>query len=447
MIDLGRIAGMDHLWDTYGGWILAGGVAVTMAFVTLSLLAWWRSADRARVLSRITALVVLAWTSEGLWEVARHTLNLPVAFAAVTFFVFEAMMVTAAMQAERHRVRYGSPGPTGQYVWVIAALTATIVGLNSASLVEAALRMSLPLAATGLWWTIAMRAPRDTDTPEIVAARQAAKAARAATWTITPSTVLVWLGLRRPGKQTPTEAEQERLRRRMVVAADRLAGAKPGTVAARQHAARLRKLARQATHEDVAWVRAQVAMTTRIVDLVVPSGNSSLPVLPPMPAARAAAPAPANPTPAVSVRADREPAGNTEPAGRRHTAGNAGTTPAPEPAAKPAPRRHTAGDPDELITRIAALLAQEPDLSAAQIAARFPGVSGSERTWRNRARQARELLAAGNVPATAGDGAATSVAAPTAAETASPNGHTTVPADDLAALAAAAAGTAGGGAA
>lgn len=449
MIDLGRIAGMvNHLWDTYGGWILAGGVAVTMAFVTLSLLAWWRSADRARVLSRITALVVLAWTSEGLWEVARHTLNLPVAFAAVTFFVFEAMMVTAAMQAERHRVRYGSPGPTGQYVWVIAALTATIVGLNSASLVEAALRMSLPLAATGLWWTIAMRAPRDTDTPEIVAARQAAKAARAATWTITPSTVLVWLGLRRPGKQTPTEAEQERLRRRMVVAADRLAAARAGSVAGRRHAARLRKLARQATHEDVAWVRAQVAMTTRIVDLVVPSGNSSLPVLPPMPAARAAAPAPTKTTPAVSGRADRVPAGNTpaEPAGDVPATGNAGNPAESQPAARPAPRRQPAGEPDELVARIAALLAQEPDLSAAQIAARFPGVSGSERTWRNRARQARELLAAGDVPATAGDGAATSVAA-SAAETASPNGHTTVPADDLAALAASAAGTAGGGAA
>ena len=445
MIDVGQEAA--QLWAAHGSWIIAGAVAVTLALVALALVAWWRSADRAQALSRVTAVVVLAWTSEGLWEVATQALGLPVPFAAVTFFVFEAMMLAAGMRAERHRASYGTAGPTGRYVWVIAATTATIVGLAADNLVELVLRVAIPLTAVGLWWTISIASPRDTDTPEIRAAREAARQARETTWTITPSTVLVWLGLRRPGKQTLSEAEQERLRRRMVVAADRLAAARAGSVAYRRHAARLRRLARQATPEDVAWVRAQVAMTTRIVDLVVPSGgSSSLPVLPASAAARATAPAPTKTTPAVSVRADREPAGNTEPAGDVPATGNAGTTPAPEPAAKPAPRRHHPGDPDELITRIAALLAQEPDLSATQIAARFPGISGSERTWRNRARQARDLLAAGNVPATAGDGAATSVAAPTAAETASPNGHTTVPPAELAALAAAAAGTAGGGA-
>src|SRR5690606_31280974 len=119
MIDLGRIAGMDHLWDTYGGWILAGGVAVTITLLGWSLLTWLRSADRAQTLSRITAVVVLAWTSEGLWEVATQALGLPVTFAAVTFFVFEAMMLAAGMRAERHRARYGTAGPTGRYVWVI----------------------------------------------------------------------------------------------------------------------------------------------------------------------------------------------------------------------------------------------------------------------------------------------------------------------------------------
>src|SRR5690606_21304350 len=208
-------------------------------------------------------------------EVATQALGLPVAFAAVTFFVFETMMLAAGMRAERHRASYGTAGPTGRYVWVIAATTATIVALNSDNLVELVLRVAIPLTAVGLWWTISIASPRDTDTPEIRAAREAARQARETTWTITPSTVLVWLGLRRPGKQTLSEAEQERLRRRMVVAADRRAAARAGSVAYRRHAARLRRLARQATPEDVAWVRAQVAMTTRIVDLVVPSGNSS----------------------------------------------------------------------------------------------------------------------------------------------------------------------------
>lgn len=439
MIDVGQEAA--QIWASHGSWLVAGAVAVTLALVALALVAWWRSADRAQALSRVTAVVVLAWTSEGLWEVATQALGLPVAFAAVTFFVFEAMMLAAGMRAERHRASYGTAGPTGRYVWVIAATTATIVGLAADNLVELVLRVAIPLTAVGLWWTISISSPRDTDTPEIRAAREAARQARETTWTITPSTVLVWLGLRRPGKQTLSEAEQERLRRRMVVAADRLAAARAGSVAYRRHAARLRRLARQATPEDVAWVRAQVAMTTRIVDLVVPSGNSSLPVLPPMPAPRAAAPAPTKTTPAVSGRADRVPAGNVP------ATGNAGNPAESQPAARPAPRRQPAGEPDELVARIAALLAQEPDLSATQIAARFPGVSGSERTWRNRARQARDLLAAGNVPATAGDGDATPVAAPTAAETASPNGYATVPPAELAAIAAAAAGTAGGGAA
>jgi hypothetical protein len=228
-----------------------------------------RSRQRDRAVGGLTAVVVLAWTTEGLWEVARFTLGLPLGFAVMTFFVYEAMMLTCALQAERHRKHHPSPGPAGRYVWVLASITATVVALDAASLVEALLRFTLPLAAAGLWW-VGITTERDDDPDEVKQLRGAERARREAIWAISWRRLLVAVGVMRPGAQTLSDAERERRIRQMVTAADKLHTARPDSQRERRALQRLRRLARLASANDITAVRARVARTTRIAELVMP---------------------------------------------------------------------------------------------------------------------------------------------------------------------------------
>jgi hypothetical protein len=109
--DLDRIGEqVSSFWDDYAyvGAVAGAGVLV-VALVVTAVVKVARSRQRDRWVAGLTALVVLAWTSEGLWEVARFTLGLPLGFAVMTFLVYEAMMLTCALQAERHRKHHPSP--------------------------------------------------------------------------------------------------------------------------------------------------------------------------------------------------------------------------------------------------------------------------------------------------------------------------------------------------
>lgn len=260
---------VNAFWGDYGYALVAGAAVLVVALVVTAVVKVARSRQRDRAVGGLTALVVLAWTSEGLWEVARFTLGLPLGFAVMTFFVYEAMMLTGALQAERHRKHHPSPGPAGRYVWVLAAITATVVALNAETLVEALLRFTLPLAAAGLWW-VGITAARDDDPDEVKQLREAERA-REAIWAISWRRLLVAAGVMRPGAQTLSDAERERRIRQMVTAADKLQSARPGSRRAERALRRLRRLARLASANDIAAVRARVARTARIAELVMPA--------------------------------------------------------------------------------------------------------------------------------------------------------------------------------
>jgi hypothetical protein len=271
--DISRIGEqVNAFWVEYGYAVIAGLAVLVVAVVVTAVVTVARSRQRDRWVAGLTAVVVLAWTSEGLWEVARFTLGLPLGFAVMTFFVYEAMMLTCALQAERHRKHHPSPGPAGRYVWVLAGTTATVVALNAASLVEALLRFTLPLAAAGLWW-VGITAERADDPDKVKQLRVAERARREAIWAISWRRLLVAVGLMRPGAQTLSEAERERRIRQMVTAADQLHTAGPGSRRAARALQRLRKLARLASANDIAAVRARVARTTRIAELIMPAAD------------------------------------------------------------------------------------------------------------------------------------------------------------------------------
>lgn len=88
-----------------------------------------------------------------MWNVTVHAMGMSPMIAAFAFLVFEAMLLNAAYEAERHRRHYGTPGPHGRYVWVIALTTGSIASLGDPTLVGSVARLGVPLVAAGLWWT------------------------------------------------------------------------------------------------------------------------------------------------------------------------------------------------------------------------------------------------------------------------------------------------------
>jgi hypothetical protein len=246
---------LTALWDQHQDAAVIGAGA--LALVLVAVVAWriWHSAERSKILDRLTAVVVMAWTSEGLVHVALSTFKLPAAFVAITFFVFEAMMLSAGMKAEEYRRRRGVPGPAGRYVFLIAAVSGVVSSFGAGSAGEVFLRIVLPPLAVGLWW-ISLLMDRADDTEEIKAARTRAAEEREATWVHTPRSVAVRLGLMKPGRSTTTEAQREAQIRRMVELADAADG-RTGKARARR-LARLRRLTRTADEAMVVEVAERV---------------------------------------------------------------------------------------------------------------------------------------------------------------------------------------------
>ncbi len=207
---------LTNLWTTvvdfWTRWsepiILGTGGALTILVVFL-LWRFIRTSNKSKLVSTLAAVVVMAWTSEGLLAVAVRKFDLPVGFAAMTFFVFEAMMLAAALKSEEQRKEKGTPGAAGGYVFVIAFVSGVVASFGAHNVGEVVLRVILPPLSVGLWWVFLV-AERPGDKAEWKAERGARAAEQDARWTLTPRTVLVAVGLMKPGQVTITEAQRQR---------------------------------------------------------------------------------------------------------------------------------------------------------------------------------------------------------------------------------------------
>lgn len=317
-LDMDRIVSqVNNLWDAYGDLVLVGVAALVVLaafYVGVRVRRRLRRVPANRLIALVAVGPTLVWTSHGVWNVTVNALGMSPAIAAFAFLVFEAMLLNAGYEAEQHRRRYGTPGPHARYVWVIALTTGSIASLGDPTLVGSVARFVLPLVAAGLWWTT-LTAPRKSDTKTMVAAREARARGRSTTWAVTPRTVLVAAGIMRAGdEQSMSEAERERRIRRMVVLADRVHSAHPDGRVHRRASTRLRRLARLATAEDMAEVRARVqravSAVTEVVPAAQPTGNR-----PPQPGTH-------RETAAASQASEADPAGAPtapRPRARRRT--------------------------------------------------------------------------------------------------------------------------------
>lgn len=264
--------------DQIGAWLSAngdallmwGGGALALVVTVLGVVAAKRGhVDRVSVL--VATSLVLAFSAEGMFEVARERLGLPVKLAALLFIVAEAAMVAAATRAHKHWKRLGVLGPNGRMVWWIAIPAGVIVGLNGKSLVEVLLRFGLPLLAAGLWWMGYQpdEPPGDSNGP-------GARRAKSGRWRWTPRRIGVHLGLIDPTDADLNQVHAERLTRRMV-SLDRKRSNGASWLRGRR-TARLEKLSELATPEMVAEAALRRQRSRNIVSLMAADPRKPDPV-------------------------------------------------------------------------------------------------------------------------------------------------------------------------
>lgn len=206
----GLDAGVVAAWSRdHAPALVVGGLAVCV-----TLLAWLvrravRSGRPDAWLARLSFLVGLAWSGEAMWEVATQKLRLSPVFAGFGFFLFEAMMATAMIRAERAHAKRGRAGRHGRAVWLIAVVAGLIAAMAGDSAVEVGLRLAVPLLVAHQWWVG-------------LAGDGVARPADAISWTWTPRRVLVAVGLARPGLTDLSTVDRERQVRAVAKVAHRL---------------------------------------------------------------------------------------------------------------------------------------------------------------------------------------------------------------------------------
>ncbi|MEQ7125337.1 hypothetical protein ABN034_12530 [Actinopolymorpha sp. B11F2] len=249
------------------GWITAHGPMLVVASGALliagaAVLVWraYRTDRLADVATWFTVAIATAYSAEGMWEVAREGLDLNPWQAAGLFGVAEAAMTSEAIRARRHYKRHGRPGPHGAAVWVIATCAGVIATLNADSLVEAPVRLLVPLLAAWLWWLelTSEGIRRQVDT---------------ITWRLSPRRILVRLGLAEPGERDVVEVDRARRIALLTAVAYRLHhGWKPLRTF---HSARLRRLALGADDAMVDEARTRVDRAHHIATLTAPGTQPS----------------------------------------------------------------------------------------------------------------------------------------------------------------------------
>ena len=263
---------LSEFWSSFGTIVVVVVGLIALAAIGIALWRFWHSQQRSKGLSTFAAIVVMAWTSEGLLAVSLNTFKIPVGFASITFFVFEALMLAAGMKAEENRKENGEPGVIGRYVFLIGTCSGMVAAYGTHMVGLVFLRIALPPLSIGLWWLLLM-SPRPDDKEEWKEAREKKRQEREATWAITPSTLLVKWGIKKPGKITTTDAQRKDQINRMVIAAEIIDDDGWRANRARK---RLRKLTRTADAEMIQTVARQVRWTVDAETLMVPARQKKI---------------------------------------------------------------------------------------------------------------------------------------------------------------------------
>lgn len=162
------------------------------------------------LLTWVMAGIATAVSASGMWKFAGDVLHLE-GFWRVLFFAFiEGAIIISALRARRSMRENYTAGLDGIAVWVLAALTATLASLDTASAGEVVFRLAAPLVTAWLWER-GMRLER-----------RKLRGLSGINWRLTPERVLVRLGLAEATDRTASQVDAHRRLTRVALAAKRV---------------------------------------------------------------------------------------------------------------------------------------------------------------------------------------------------------------------------------
>jgi hypothetical protein len=266
-------------------------------------------------LSNLVMLIGLGWSSEAVWEIARHRLQFSLGLTLLLFFIFESMLTLAMIRAKRHMREFGWPGRFGTTAWTIAACMALVALVASDSIAEAVLRMVIPLLVVKQWW-------------DGLVGGASKRPADASAWRWTPRRLLLALGAIEPGDRDVHTVHREQLTQQMTRLYHRYNHGSARLKSRR--AARLARLSLTADDAIIAEVQRRgdralwfqpdrlptptVPANPDTLSVPAPTATSTEPTVPPVPVdvpPPAVVPNPVNPAPALPGTA--APARSPEP--------------------------------------------------------------------------------------------------------------------------------------
>lgn len=245
-------------WVTsYGQPLLVGAGATGAA---LALLALWRFLTRGEVHAKLGVLAVglaTLFAMEGMYEVARGPLELPVEGALIFCATFEVVMLHQGSLAA-HKLAACATADVSRhmrFVWIVSVASGVIAATASDSLTEVVLRLVTPPLAAAIWY---MSLYADKPVPE----RQPSS------WIWTPRRIGIHFGLIQPGEQDLVAVDRDRRIHRLTVTSHRLHHGAGWLAGWRR--ARLRRLAIQADDDMVREAQRRIARVHRIERLTSP---------------------------------------------------------------------------------------------------------------------------------------------------------------------------------
>ena len=134
-----------------GHWTVIAGIALAAIGALLIRRAMTRTNRPDRVLRRVVGLGILAFSAEGMWEVARQDLGFPIGLALAVFAIGDAAILISSIAAELSPNGSVEQRRHVRAVWVIAIGMGTVVAFSADSPVEIPLRFGLPLLAAFMW--------------------------------------------------------------------------------------------------------------------------------------------------------------------------------------------------------------------------------------------------------------------------------------------------------
>lgn len=327
--------------------LVIAGLAVSVLLLGLVVRRAVRGGRPDRWIDAVAFATAFAWSAEGMFEVATQDLKLPILFAWVVFFLFEAQMLSSMLRANRHQREHGHPGRHGRAVWMIAAVAGVVVAAAADSPVEVPLRFVVPLLAAHQWW-LGLTADGIT------------RDQGAVSWRWTPRRFLLWAGAIEPGERDIVQVDRERRIAEMTAVAHRLHHGRERLRGWR--AGRLRRLALEADDAMIAEVRARISRVNQVQALTAPQAVAPVQV--------AAEPDVAAAPPVITVA--------TEVATIAATARPPNAVAVANLTATATAKSRPSGGQDTA-TKVAKLVAKDPAIDAATVANRL---AVSQRTAR-----------------------------------------------------------------